>query len=140
MKRAKTLIGTLLIVCVVFQAAADAEKGRPIATILNYEYGQNRSALSSVENTFRTASSTQRTVIEKDLTATLSAPEATRACKQFVCRMLRICGTEKCVPALAPLLIDKDLSHMARYDPRHATGREKGRTGSITAPPLPCRP
>jgi HEAT repeat protein len=40
---------------------------------------------------------------------------ASRAAKDFVCRKLKIIGTAESVPALAPLLLDKDLSHMARY-------------------------
>ena len=38
-----------------------------------------------------------------------------RAAKDFVCRKLAIIGTAESVPALAALLPDKDLSHMARY-------------------------
>ena len=38
-----------------------------------------------------------------------------RAAKDYACRWLRTIGTEASVPALAALLPDKDLSHMARY-------------------------
>ncbi len=88
---------------------------KPFVDIIGYEYGKDRSALSFIENTLRTASPIRRATTEDRLIATISASEATVACKQFVCRMLRICGTEKCVPVLAPLLTDNDLSHMARY-------------------------
>ena len=40
---------------------------------------------------------------------------ATFAGKQFACRMLRLVGTEKSAPALAGLLADEKLSHMARW-------------------------
>jgi len=40
---------------------------------------------------------------------------ASRAAKDFVGRKLAIIGTAESVPALAALLPDKDLSHMARY-------------------------
>ena len=42
-------------------------------------------------------------------------PTASFAAKQFACRGLRQIGTAACVPALAKLLPDPKLSHMARY-------------------------
>lgn len=41
--------------------------------------------------------------------------DAPRAAKDFVCRKLMVIGTAQSVPALAALLPDNDLSHMARY-------------------------
>ena len=55
---------------------------------------------------------------EKALEVRLAAvlkTDAPRAAKDFVCRKLRMIGTAESVPALAALLPDKDLSHMARY-------------------------
>ena len=40
---------------------------------------------------------------------------ASRAAKDFVCRTLKMIGTAASVPALAALLPDQDLSHMARF-------------------------
>jgi len=40
---------------------------------------------------------------------------APRAAKDYACRKLRVIGSVESVPALAALLADKDLSHMARY-------------------------
>jgi len=54
----------------------------------------------------------------KDLETRLAAvlkTNASRAAKDYVCRKLMMIGTAQSVPALAPLLADKDLSHMARY-------------------------
>ncbi len=54
----------------------------------------------------------------KGLEARLAAVLPTgvsRAAKDFICRKLTIVGTAESVPALAALLPDKDLSHMARY-------------------------
>ena len=54
----------------------------------------------------------------KDLETRLAAvlkTGASRAAKDFVCRKLMVIGTAESVPALADLLTDKDLSHMARY-------------------------
>ena len=52
--------------------------------------------------------------LEARLVAVLKT-DSPRAAKDFVCRKLRTFGTAQCVPALAALLLDKDLSHMARY-------------------------
>ena len=51
---------------------------------------------------------------EKRLTAVLLT-DAPRPAKDFFCRTLSVIGSAECVPALAELLIDKDLSHMARF-------------------------
>jgi hypothetical protein len=48
------------------------------------------------------------------LTAVLGTA-APRAAKDYACRKLRVIGSAESVPALAALLPDKDLSHMARY-------------------------
>ena len=85
------------------------------SAVLKYEFGQNRSGLGVIEAELRGATPSQLTSIEGGLIDLLGSPEATVACKQFVCRMLRRCGTEKCVPVLASLLTDKQLSHMARF-------------------------
>ena len=54
----------------------------------------------------------------KDLGTRLTAvllTDAARPAKDFTCRMLSEIGSADCVPALAGLLTDQDLSHMARY-------------------------
>jgi hypothetical protein len=47
--------------------------------------------------------------------ATLLSTEAPRAAKDYIGRKLAIIGTAESVPALAALLPEKELSHMARY-------------------------
>lgn len=51
----------------------------------------------------------------------------TNAGKAFFCRQLVLVGTERCVPALAKLLTDKDLSHMALYALERIPGEEANR-------------
>ena len=55
-----------------------------------------------------------RKELETRLAAVLPSG-ASRAAKDYVGRKLAIIGTAESVPALAALLPDKDLSHMARY-------------------------
>ena len=52
---------------------------------------------------------------------------ASRAAKDFVGRKLAIIGTAESVPALAALLPDKDLSHMARYALERIPAAEAGK-------------
>ncbi len=47
--------------------------------------------------------------------AAVLASTAPRAAKDYACRQLRTIGTAASVPALAVLLLDEELSHMARY-------------------------
>lgn len=84
------------------------------AEILSYDFGQSRAALRGLERKIQAASALERPVMEARLLATLTSPEATFACKQFVCRQLQLVGTERAVPALASLLLDPKLGHMAR--------------------------
>jgi HEAT repeat protein len=55
-----------------------------------------------------------RKSLETRLAAVLGTG-ASRAAKDYVCRKLTFIGTAASVPALAALLPDKELSHMARY-------------------------
>jgi len=59
--------------------------------------------------------SAPRGIDEATLIATLNNAEATWHDKQLACRELRVVGTDKAVPALAALLTDEKLSHMARF-------------------------
>jgi HEAT repeat protein len=61
--------------------------------------------------------------LEIRLTAVLSS-DASRPAKDFTCRMLSQIGSAECVPALAGLLTDSDLSHMARYALERIGGME----------------
>src|SRR5260221_11329498 len=53
--------------------------------------------------------------IEARLIAVVESPEATMPAKQFRCQMLRTVGSAKCVPAVSKLLVDEQLSHIARF-------------------------
>jgi len=83
--------------------------------LLKYEYGSDKTALGEITKSIKGASSAERAAIELKLITVLQNPQASTAAKQFVCRMLRRCGTEASVPALAALLPDKELSQMARF-------------------------
>jgi len=93
-------------------------------SIVSYEYGHSRDALIAIEKDIRSATPEQRKAIEAKLAAILKSAEATVHAKQFACRMLRWVGTADSVPALAALLADEKLSHMARYALQNIPGPE----------------
>ncbi|HUT36930.1 MAG TPA: HEAT repeat domain-containing protein [Planctomycetota bacterium] len=56
-----------------------------------------------------------RASLEKQLVGLVGDKEASFDARQFACRQLMTMGTAECVPAVAALLPDEKLSHMARY-------------------------
>ena len=118
-RRTRLLAAVLLLGCahpaLPVRAAAGAEAD-PFAAIAAYEMGGSRKGLYAVEQMVRaaTAKPADRAAVERKLLALLTS-DATVHCKWFVCRMLGLCGSAEAVPALAPLLGDKDMGHMSRY-------------------------
>ncbi len=108
-----TAVVTIALLCAFaapVSAAADA-----YTKILGYKFGQSRVDLTAIEAEIRQADAAGRKAIEAKLLKAVASAKATFECKQFVCRMLRQIGTERCIPAMAALLLDEELSHMARF-------------------------
>lgn len=95
--------------------------------ILDYDFGRSRAELAAAEEAFRDADPDQIARAERRLIAALGAEESSYAAKQWVCRMLRRIGSAECVPALAGLLTDPELSHMARFALQYLPPEEAGR-------------
>ena len=93
--------------------------------IVKYDWDQSRLPASTIEAEIRAAATpAAQRAIEAKLLKALANPAATRACKQFICRALRKTGSPACVPAMAKLLRDEKLSHMARFALRGLPGDE----------------
>jgi HEAT repeat protein len=118
------LLAVAMLICVGPAIGAEAAKPAPdkaaldkaFADLPKYDWGQAREPLNVIDEAV--VATYGDAAARKDLEARLCAVlkgEATRAAKQYVCRKLALVGTAGCVEALAPLLEDKDLSHMARY-------------------------
>ncbi len=105
------------LVALAALASVAAAQGDPYADIVTWKLGeqQSRKPMTTIEEEIRGADPGHLAVIEGKLLKALADPRATYGCKQWVCRMLRRMGTEKSVAALAKLLADKRLSHMARF-------------------------
>lgn len=85
-----------------------------VQAIAHYEFGDSRVPLTTVEAMVRDSLNTGDSAIADDLAALL-ASESTYAARQFALRQLALIGSERHVDTIAPLLLDADLSHMARY-------------------------
>jgi HEAT repeat protein len=93
-----------------------------------YEWGTDIALLEPIDNAI-TASHGKpaaRKEIEARLAPVLKSG-APWAAKDFVCRKLALIGTAQSVPALAELLANKDLGHMARYALERIPGPEAGK-------------
>ena len=103
-------------------AAPAAEGPKPanldeaFKALATYEFGQSREPLTMIADAVRDSQGNpaERAKLIKRLTDMLSG-SASLDGKRFVCRQLSIAGTAETVPPLAALLLDKDLSDMARY-------------------------
>ena len=92
------------------------------------DYGKYREVLGPIEDAVPAThgDADARKELETRLAAVLPTG-ASRAAKDFVGRKLAIIGTAESVPALAALLPDKDLSHMARYALERIPAAEAGK-------------
>ncbi|MEM7234060.1 MAG: HEAT repeat domain-containing protein [Planctomycetota bacterium] len=81
-----------------------------------YNWGAERKLVDPINDAVVSSygNADARAALESRLAAVLKT-DISRDAKDVVCRHLRTIGTAKCVPTLASLLGDKDLSHMARY-------------------------
>jgi HEAT repeat protein len=81
-----------------------------------YHWGHDRNTVKPIDDAV--IATRGDAAARKELEARLAAVLTTSApydARQYVCRKLRLIGTAACVPTLAGLLTDKELSHMARF-------------------------
>ncbi|MGA2257002.1 MAG: HEAT repeat domain-containing protein [Thermoguttaceae bacterium] len=92
------------------------------------DYTKYRELLGPIEDAVPAThgDASARKELETRLAAVLPTG-ASRAAKDFIGRKLAIIGTAESVPALAALLPDKDLSHMARYALERIPAPEAGK-------------
>ncbi len=114
-----TLIGlaaAALLLGAVLPAVADEALDNAFNALKTYDWGDDRAVLQPIDDAVVAThgDAAARKELEKRLAAVLGT-DGSRAAKDFVCRKLSVIGTADSVPALAPLLTDEKLSHMARY-------------------------
>ncbi len=119
MLRAKTVL-TALAAALIFSgtspAADKATLDDVFAKLAAYDFGRDSTATTAIANLV--AGSYGKTAERGELASRLAGvlkSAAPRGAKDCACRQLSIIGTADEVPALAELLTDENLSHMARY-------------------------
>jgi HEAT repeat protein len=87
-----------------------------LKAVVTFEHGKDAGPLVRAEQLVVEAAKDEasREAAEERLVRALGSA-STRDAKSFLCRQLRTIGTARSVPRLEPLLIDPELSHMARY-------------------------
>jgi HEAT repeat protein len=91
------------------QSASDPYDG-----LAKFTFGQSRLPLAQIEEQIRQTAPADYSAIEAKLLVVLKGPETPKDAKRYICRWLGIVGSAACVPAVAELLSDADLSHPAR--------------------------
>ena len=96
--------------------------------LIAYDWGVDPKTLEPIDQAVVAShgNAEHRRKLEAELIAALSA-DIPRAAKDYVCRKLRVIGTDASVPALAALLGDPELSHMARYALEDIPGEKAAR-------------
>jgi HEAT repeat protein len=87
-----------------------------LAALKTYDWGTDRKKLNPIDEAViaTRGDAAARRDLETRLIAELEN-NTSRSAKDFICRTLKTMGTSESVPALAKLLPDEDLSHMARF-------------------------
>ena len=113
---AATILGAATAAAADTPAVDQAAIDKAFEALKTYDWGPDRRTLVAIDAAVPAThgDAAARKALETRLAAVLST-EASRAAKDFVCRKLMIVGTAESVPALAAILPDEDLSHMARY-------------------------
>ena len=108
------------------QVSLRANLSADYEAIEDYDFGKSRRGLAAIEEEIRNVPPSSFPQVEARLLKALASSKTTFAGKQFVCRMLRQVGSARAVPALAELLADQELSHMARFALQHMPAPEAG--------------
>jgi HEAT repeat protein len=109
---------------VVASIALGQQAADPYKEVPHYKFNQPRTAVMAIEAEIRSARPDQLRVVEGKLLEVLQSPDATTDAKAWVCRQLRQAGSERSVPALVPLLCDKDLATVARLALQSIPGKK----------------
>lgn len=96
-------------------AAVEPATAEVWASAAKYEFGQSRTNLAVIEEEVRATAVKKYGALEDKLLALIKTPGVTYDAKDFACRMLRIVGSEKCLPAMSEFITDEKTSHIGRY-------------------------
>jgi len=109
-----TILAALVCVAVATGMLAQQALADPYEALAKYQFGQSREPLATIEAQIRKTPASGYKDIEGRLLAVLKSPKTTKDAKRYICRWLTMVGSAECIPAVAALLTDEDLSHPAR--------------------------
>ena len=112
--KAPALIAVLGLALGSLRVCGQPASADPYEGLAKFKFGDSRLPLATIEEQIRKSSPAEYKAIETKLLAVLNAPETPKDAKRYICRWLAVVGSADCVPAVAPLLTDDDLSHPAR--------------------------
>ncbi len=94
----------------------DDAVNKAFETLKTYDWGADRNLLNPIDEAIiaTQGDAAARLGLEKLLIVSLKG-DSSRSAKDYICRALKTMGTAESVPALAALLPDADLSHIARF-------------------------
>ena len=95
-------------------ALSASAQTNPYAELPAYDFGRKSDALAAIQQEIREAKPAAYPAIEAKLLAAIAQPDATYACKKFVCEQLRIIGSEACVAPLLKQLGEEKSADVAR--------------------------
>lgn len=98
---------------------------RAFDALTRYSRGDDAELLTPIEAAVQAVrgNPSARAALERRLATHLGSSSSDVA-RTFVCRQLAVIGSAASVPALAPLLVDEKLSHLARYALERIPGPE----------------
>ncbi|MHC5057507.1 MAG: HEAT repeat domain-containing protein [Planctomycetota bacterium] len=112
----KMLAAALVAACLVVQARG-ADLG-PLRDLAGWKRGDNIKEVDkvpqAVDKLVNATPVAERGEIEDALIKIAESTQASAGARDYALRMLQRIGTERCVPTLARLLTDKEMSHHAR--------------------------
>lgn len=91
-----------------------AQEKDPYQEVQSWQFGKSRETLFKIDEIIRSTKPDGYKNIEKRLITLLNSQQTTKDAKRYICKWLVIVGSEECVPAVAQLLTDPELSHPAR--------------------------
>lgn len=111
-----SVVGAMLAVASCHMPARAQDASNDVyQAIVSREYGTAVRDMEAIEKILHDAKPADYPGIEKQFLKILETPGATVAGRQFTLRMLPFVASPRCVPVVARLLTDKELSHSARY-------------------------
>lgn len=110
MKNPISLCASLIALLVCFSYA----QSDPYTDLSSLESGKDGAARAAIEKQIREGGPAAYAQVEAKLLAALARPNATPACRKFVCDTLRIIGSEACIKPIIALLGDEKEADLAR--------------------------